>query len=51
MNEFTNGPHPTEEEFFFFDVSDDALERVANENEIVANPTVPSAILCIPFEA
>jgi hypothetical protein len=50
MNEITTKPAASEEEIFFFDVSDDALERVASENEIVANPTVPSAILCIPFE-
>jgi hypothetical protein len=50
MNEIISGPGPSEEEIFFFDVSDDALERVASANEIAANLTVPSAIICVPFE-
>ena len=41
-----------ENEFFDDGVSDDALERAAGTGrELAANPTVPSAIICIPFEA
>jgi len=50
MNEIANAPAPNDEEIFFFEVSDGALERTASESEIAANPTVPSAIICIPFE-
>ena len=50
MTEIGSGAGRSEDEIFFLDVSDDALERVAGENEIAANPTVPSAIICIPFE-
>ena len=50
MNESVNGPTPNDEEIFFFEVSDGALERMASESEIAANPTVPSAIICVPFE-
>ena len=50
MNEIANAPAPNDEEILFFEVSDGALERMASENEIAANPTVPSAIICIPFE-
>jgi hypothetical protein len=42
----------TENEIFTDGVSDDALERAAGtRQELAANPTVPSAIICIPFEA
>jgi hypothetical protein len=32
-----------------FDVSDEALERAGIGEETAANPTVPSAIICIRF--
>jgi len=40
----------TEETILTFDVCDDALERAggSGKNE-AANPTLPSAIICIPF--
>jgi len=35
-----------------FDVSDDALERAGGTGLAnAANPTMPSALICIPFEA
>ena len=32
-----------------FDLSDEAIERAADGKAIAANPTVPSAIICIPL--
>jgi hypothetical protein len=32
------------------EVSDEALEHAAYNKAITTNPTVPSAIICIPFE-
>jgi len=32
------------------EISDEALERAAYNRAITTNPTVPSAIICIPFE-
>lgn len=32
------------------EITDEALERAANNRAITTNPTVPSAIICIPFE-
>lgn len=32
-----------------FDISDDAIERAADGKAVAANPTVPSAIICIPL--
>ena len=35
-----------------FEIPDDELERAAGTaRENIANPTVPSALICIPFEA
>jgi hypothetical protein len=42
----------SEDSIFHNDVSDEALERMAAPGQArLANPTVPSAIICIPFEA
>jgi hypothetical protein len=40
----------SDEPAFTFDVADDALERAggSGKNE-AANPTLPSALVCIPF--
>jgi len=32
------------------DLPDEALERLAEGLAITTNPTVPSAIICVPFE-
>ena len=32
-----------------FDLSDEAVERTADGKAAAANPTVPSAIICIPL--
>jgi len=32
------------------EISDEALERAAYGRAITTNPTVPSAIICIPFD-
>jgi hypothetical protein len=40
-----------EDDMFGEAVCDDALERIAvTGRAIAANPTVPSAIICIPFK-
>jgi hypothetical protein len=51
MNDTSNGPEQSEDIIFGFDVSDEAIERAADGKALAANPTVPSAIICIPFEA
>ncbi len=38
----------SEQAIFTDDVSDEALERAA-DGKALANPTVPSAIICVPF--
>ena len=48
MNE--NDRDQNEARFFDDAFSDEALERAANEKAITTQPTVPSAIICIPFE-
>ena len=32
-----------------FDLPDEAIERAAEGKAVAANPTVPSAIICIPI--
>ena len=50
MRQATIALDQTEEDLLNFDVSDEALETAAGiRKEIAANPTVPSAIICIPF--
>ena len=39
----------TDDAILSFDVSDEALEGAGLGEETAANPTVPSAIICIPF--
>jgi len=39
-----------DEAFLAADISDEALEKLATGMAIANNPTVPSAIICIPFE-
>ncbi len=51
MSDSSNGPEQSEGDIFSFDLSDEALERAADGKALAANPTVPSAIICIPFEA
>jgi hypothetical protein len=42
---------PSEDAILHDDVSDETLERAAAPAQArSANPTVPSAIICIPFE-
>jgi hypothetical protein len=44
-------PDLTDDTILDFEIADEALERAAGTGrENVANPTVPSAIICIPFE-
>ena len=40
----------SEAEILNEDVCDEALERAADGRALATNPTVPSAIICIPFE-
>jgi len=52
MNEISDERDWSEAEMLDGDVSDDALEQAAGSGKRdAANPTVPSAIICIPFEA
>jgi hypothetical protein len=51
MSDTSNGPEQSEDDIISFDLSDEALERAADGKALAANPTVPSAIICIPFEA
>ena len=50
MRQTTVALDQAEEEILNFDVSDEALETAAGtRKENVANPTIPSTIICIPF--
>jgi hypothetical protein len=40
----------TEDSVLHDEIADEALERAAYGKAITTNPTVPSAIICIPFE-
>jgi hypothetical protein len=39
----------SEEDILKYEVSDEAIERAADAKAIAANPTVPSAIICVPL--
>lgn len=45
-----NGRDRDEDGVFDDEIADEALERAASGRAITTNPTVPSAIICIPFE-
>lgn len=45
-----NGRDQNEDSLIDNDITDEALERAANERAITTQPTVPSAIICVPFE-
>jgi hypothetical protein len=50
MRQTTSALDQSEEEILNFDVSDEALETAGGaRKENVANPTIPSAIICLPF--
>jgi hypothetical protein len=52
MNSVADELDRTEHDILTSDVSDDALERAAGSGrQDMANPTVPSAIFCVPLEA
>jgi hypothetical protein len=38
-----------DENLLEFNLSDDAIERAAEGKAIAANPTLPSAIICVPL--
>jgi len=39
----------TDDAVLYCDVDDDVLERAAGGHDIMANPTMPFAIICVPF--
>ena len=41
--------HNDDADLLSFDLPDEAIERAADGKAIAANPTVPSAIICIPL--
>jgi hypothetical protein len=50
MMSSTETLHDTDEAALTFDVADDALERAGGSGKNdAANPTLPSALVCIPF--
>ena len=52
MTYITNEVDQAELEILNFEISDDALEAMAETgNAVAAIPTAPGAIICIPFEA
>ncbi|HTQ84333.1 MAG TPA: hypothetical protein VMI47_13820 [Pseudolabrys sp.] len=49
MSDTSSAREQGESDIFSFDLSDEAIERAADGKALAANPTVPSAIICIPF--
>jgi hypothetical protein len=50
MSESANERYQPDDAILNFEVTDDALERAGGTDKaIAANPTVPSAIICVPF--
>jgi hypothetical protein len=50
MNETSNGPDTNNDEVFAVEIPDAVIERAVDGLAAAVNPTVPSAIICIPFQ-
>ncbi len=49
-NSIVEGDH-SDDTILNVEISDDEMERAAGSGrENIANPTVPSALICVPFE-